>query len=163
MTAQDRERFATLMLGLGETYGEPVSEARMEIYFRALEDVDFAAVNAAANIHVRQSKFFPRPSELREAIEGSPDDAAELAWVELLRAVRRIGYYGTPTFEDDAMRRAALEMFGGWRALCSKLPGEGPELLGCAKNFKALYKAYMHREELTAPVLSAAEMRQIES
>jgi hypothetical protein len=142
MTDQDRGAFAELMLGIGETFGEPVSDARMEIYFRALSDMTLEDVMAAAGLHVRTSKFFPRPAELREALHGSVDDAAEMAWNELRRMVRRVGYLGTPTFVDDAMRRAALELYGGWRALCERLPGEGPELLGQAKQFKASYRSY---------------------
>lgn len=145
MIDHDRESFAALLLGLGETYGESVSPARMEIYFAALSDLDLDEIRAAANVHVRMSKFFPRPAELREAIQGAADDRADLAWMAVLRLVRRIGYYSKPTdrdWPDEATRRAALEMFGGWQALCAKLPGEGPELIGIAKQFKATYRAY---------------------
>lgn len=145
MTDQDRADFATLMLGIGETYGEPVSDARMEIYFKALADLDLSDVREAATAHVRMSKFFPRPAELREAVDGSQDDRAELAWLSVLRIVRRFGFYNEPTVHewmDEATRRAALDLYGGWRGLCSRLPSEGPELLGAAKLFKGGYKAY---------------------
>jgi hypothetical protein len=146
MTAQDRVGFAELMAGLGETYGEPVSDARMEIYYRALSDMALDEVRAAANVHVRTNKFFPRPSELREAMDGTLDDAAEMAWQVLLREIRRVGWCGTPRLSDDALLRAAMELFGGWEALCQKLPGEGPEFLGWAKQFKALYKSHAKRD-----------------
>lgn len=145
MTADDRAAFATLMLGIGETYGEPVSDARMEIYFAALVDLDLAAIRAAATEHVRTSKFFPRPAELREAVDGSADDRAELAWAATLQLVRRYGYYTVPPAEawpDPATEAAAMTMYGGWQQLCAKMPGEGPELLGVAKMFKAAYVAY---------------------
>lgn len=147
MTRDDSAAFAALMLGLGEVYGEPVSDVRMEIYFAALADLDIETVRAAATAHVRLSKFFPRPAELREVIDGSADDRAELAWAAVLNLVRRYGYTGTdgkgkpPAFPDEVTRRAALDMYGSWRALCAKLPGEGPELLGAAKLFKAAYRA----------------------
>jgi hypothetical protein len=104
MTDQDREAFAVLMLGLGETYGEQVSEARMEIYFAALADLTLDAVREASTAHVQAVKFFPRPAEIREAVAGSTDDRAALAWNALLQLVRRVGYPGTdgrgkaPTF-----------------------------------------------------------------
>lgn len=160
MTEQDRSDFATLMLGLGETYGEPVSDARMEIYFRALCDLDLDDVRQAATAHVRMSKFFPRPAEIREAIDGSVDDRAELAWVALLREVRRVGYIGSPDFGgDEALRRAALELYGGWVALCSSLPADGPELLGYRKQFLATYRAYDNRAQRDA--LPAYEPREL--
>lgn len=148
MTDQDRPAFATLMLGLGETYGEPVSDARMEIYFAALADLELEAIRQAANAHVRASKFFPRPAELRDAVCGSVEDRAELAWMAMLRLVRRYGYMTVPPAEawlDEATRVTAMGMYGGWRALCDRLPGEGPELLGAAKLFKASYAA-CHRQ-----------------
>lgn len=146
MTENDRVPFAEFMLALGETYGEQVTDARMEIYFGALSDLPLIDIRRAATIHVRTQKFFPRPSELREAMTGSVEDRADLAWVQLLQLVRHVGYLGTPDFGGDvALQRAALEMFGGWTALCSNLPAQGPELLGYAKQFKATYQAYDNR------------------
>lgn len=156
MTPSDRKDFAILMLGLGETYGEPVSEARMEIYFAALADLELPAIRAAATAHVRGAKFFPRPAELREGVDGSAEDRAELAWVAVTRMVRHRGWTNPPSPEDwpdDAMRRAAMELYGGWQALCENLPAAGPEMLGTAKLFKASYAAYARRDDRTAAAL----------
>lgn len=152
MTNTDREQFALLMLGLGETYGEAISDARMEIYFRALDDLALDDIRKAVNVHVRTQKFFPRPAEIREAIDGTLDDRAEMAWAHLLSEVRRKGYTMQPEWPDDATRRAAMELFGGWSRLCACLPAGGPELLGYAKQFKASFRAYAAREsrQLTA-------------
>jgi hypothetical protein len=157
VTTTDRPAFAELMLGIGEAYGEAVSSARMEIYFAALGDLSLDAIRQAATVHVRTQKFFPRVAELREAIEGSADERADLAWVQLLRLVRRVGYMETPTWEDPTMARAACDLYGGWRALCERLPGEGPELLGVAKVFKATYTAYARRELRTIPALESTQ------
>lgn len=162
MTENDRPSFAALMLGIGETYGEPVSDARMEIYFAALSDLGMGEIRAAATAHVRGSKFFPRPAELREAVDGSLEDRAEIAWMQTIGLVRQYGFYNEPPDEawpDEAMWRAAMELYGGWRPLCAKLPGEGPELLGYAKQFKATYRAYNTRAARralpAAPVIGA--------
>lgn len=156
MTLRDREAFALLMLGIGETYGEAVSDARMEIYFQALADLELAAIQRAATVHVRTQKFFPRPAELREAVLGRLDDEAELAWGGLLRLVRRCGFWwneaiqGPLPWPDEATKRAALELYGGWKPLCERLPGEGPGLAVAAKQFKATYAAYARREAIAA-------------
>ncbi len=145
MTDQDRQPFAVLMLGLGETYGEPVSDARMEIYFAALADLELGAIRTAATVHAKLQKFFPRPAELRDAVLGSVEDRADLAWGAVLQLVRRVGYHAAPADEDwpnPAAKRAATELYGGWKALCTSLPADGPELLGAAKLFKATYRAY---------------------
>lgn len=157
MNEFDRSGFAEVMLGLGEAYGEPISETRMEIYFAALSDLPLAELRHAATIHVRTQKFFPRVAELREAIQGNEDDRASLAWTDLLKQVRRVGYIGTPTFDDPVAQRAAMELYGGWRSLCERLPGDGPELLGAAKLFKATYAAYARRDIRNALALPPTE------
>lgn len=144
MTQQDRPRFAELLVGIGETYGEPVSDARMEIYWRALEDLPFESVQRAAGVHVRTSKFFPKPVELREAIEGTTEDRAEVAWQAVVSLVRRHGYCANPSeipWPDEQTKHAALRLYGSWSALCENLPASGPEMLGTAKLFKAQFAA----------------------
>jgi hypothetical protein len=156
----DRQDFAALMMGLSESYGEAVSEARMEIYFAALSDLELDAIRRAATAHVQTGKFFPRVSELRESIQGSVEDTAELAWVGLLRLVRRHGYMSPPKeWADPAMKRAAMELYGGWGALCENLPSEGIGFTVAAKQFKATYAAYARREQHT--LLPASTVREL--
>lgn len=153
MIAADRPAFAELMLGIGEAYGESVSDARMEIYFAALADLSLDRLRHAATSHVRASKFFPRVSELREALDGPPEDRAEIAWNATLQMVRRVGYWEKPTWTDPVMERAALELFGSWQSLCERLPADGPGLMAAAKQFKAAYIAYSRRELRKLPAL----------
>lgn len=165
MTTADEQDFHDLMQGLGETYGEPVSAMRMELYWRALEDLSIEAVRTAANVHARTSKFFPRPSEIRDLIGGDVNDRAELGWMAVVALVRRYGYPGAdgrgkaPEFPDEATRRAALELFGGWASLCQNLPEAGsPAFLGTAKQFKSLYGANVRRDAALPPGETGREL-----
>ena len=149
MTQTDRQAFAQLMFVLGDVFNEPVTDARVEAYFATLQPLPIDAVLAAGKRAIAESEFFPRPFKLRELAEGSGDDRAEMAWNAVRTLVRRFGYYEQPQvfdWPDDATRRAALELYGGWRALCSSLPADGPELLGYRKSFIASYQAYASRE-----------------
>lgn len=168
MTEQDKPTFATLLIGLGETYSEPVSDARLEIYWRALSDLPIEALQGAATVHANTSRFFPKPVELREAVEGIVDDRAELAWSRVRFLVRRYGYTGIdgrgkpPTFPDPVTERAAMDLYGGWRGLCESLPAEGVGLVTAAKQFKASFAAYARqgvRESLALPSRSEAANR----
>jgi hypothetical protein len=154
MTDGDRKSFAEAMHLLFETFGEPVSDLRTEGYFDALREFDIVAVNGAVRMALRASRFCPKPVELRELITGNAQDAAETAWGGVLREIRRVGYVGTPNLDPRTLR-AVNETWGGWRRLCETLPGEGPELIGWMKQFKATY-ASCERE--TDRQLTAASM-----
>jgi hypothetical protein len=95
---------------------------------------------------LKHSRFFPKPVDLRELVEGNVEDQAAVAWQHVLREIRRVGWMGTPTWPDEATKRAALGLFGGgWRALCENLPSgrdeTAPALLGFRKQFVASYGA----------------------
>lgn len=138
MIVDDRVAFAEGMFMLGETFNEPISDVKVEAYFQALLNYDIGEVTIAIQGALRNCKFFPRPVELRELIDGSTEDAAEQAWGLVLGEVRRVGYIGTPRLDARTLR-AVNELWGGWRRLCETLPGEGPELVGWIKQFKATY------------------------
>jgi len=170
MTVADRKAFALLMAGLAETFAEELSDARMAIYWGALEHLDIETVRAAANTIVRTSTFFPRPAEILNAAAGNVEDRAEMAWNAVVNLVRRVGYPGVdgrgkaPEFPDEATRRAALELFGGWVALCEQLPGAGsPAFIGTAKQFRALYGAYARRDAALPPGETGRELSHGES
>ena len=137
MTDHDSLTFVRLMNALGETFNEHVSEVRTEAYFDALRDLDIAQVQQAVRQALASCTFFPKPVELRELLTGSAADNADAAWAELIREVRRVGYIGTPAFTDERVSRAIRETWGSWARLCETLPGEGPELVGWMKQFKA--------------------------
>lgn len=153
MTDTDRPAFARGLYALGETFNEPVSEMRAEAYFDALADLPIDAVLAAMRQAIQTGRFFPRPVEIREGIQGSTEDRAEMAWGATLSLVRRYGSWHCPQmcdWPDEATRRAAYELFGGWQRLCECLPGEGPGLHAAAKQFKATYRAYAARDQREA-------------
>ena len=62
----NREAFVRSMLVLGEIYGEPVSDLRLEGYLDALNDLPGEDVLDALRASPRTCKFFPRPADIRE-------------------------------------------------------------------------------------------------
>lgn len=71
--AADRERVMRMVLSLAEMYGEALSEDRTAAYVEALIDVPLEHLRLGMQRHVRLSKFFPRPAELREATDREID------------------------------------------------------------------------------------------
>lgn len=140
MTDRDVARFAKVMAALGETFNETISDVRAEAYFGALDDLPMERVEHAATEWIKRGKFFPKPVELRELIEGSSADQAQIGWMELVGEIRRVGWYGRP--ELSPVVRATMEgLWGSWAHLCQTLPGEGPELLGWQKRWEGAYGA----------------------
>lgn len=149
MTDDDRLALARTLKALGETFNEPVSELRAEAYFFALQDFPIDAVEAAARHAIRHARYFPRPAELREYVDGRVEDNAEAAWVQLVREVRRVGYTGKPCLPETTLAVVAA-MWGSWVRLCETLPGEGPELLGWANRFRGTHAVIARREQFAA-------------
>lgn len=139
MTPLDRPRLAQYLAVLGEAFNEPVSELRAEAYFSALEDLSMASLESVGK-RALNLRFFPRPADLRLLIEGSAEHEAELAWLNVLREVRTVGYTGVPTLSPAALE-TVRSLWGTWTRLCQTLPGDGPELIGWAKQFQAAYQA----------------------
>ena len=65
MTDADAPRFAAMLTGLGEVFGRSLTSEVGEMYFRALSDMPLDVIQRAADRAVRESTFFPKPSELR--------------------------------------------------------------------------------------------------
>lgn len=141
MTEVDRPAFARALFVLGETFNEPISDLRAEGYFDAMRDFSLEEASAAIRVALRTCKFFPRPVELREMVEGDTDANADQGWAEVIREVRRVGYLGTPMVADPVALAAVRDVWGSWRRLCETLPGEGPELVGWMKQFKSAYRS----------------------
>lgn len=153
MNGKDRAAFAEMWAAVGEFYDVALTDARLEMFFTAMADLELAEIRAALNAHMRNSEFFPKPAEIRRALVGTPEDAAALAWVGLLAMVRRCGWawnsaiQGPLPWPDEATKRAALELYGGWAALCERLPSEGAGLAVAAKHFQQTYSAYARRDQ----------------
>lgn len=150
MTTADVERLAQALGALGETFNEPVSKVRANAYLFALEDFTIGQVEDAIRQAIKHCKFFPRPAELRELLEGNPGDQAMLAWSELISEVRRVGSWRDPDL-SPATAEAVRSLWGSWSHLCATLPGEGPELIGWMKQFQQTFSA--HREQGHRPEL----------
>lgn len=149
MTADDAPRFAELMAGLAETYAEPISKVRGSMYFDALSDLTIDQVELGVRLALRRSKFFPRPAEIREHVEGNTDDRAAEAWASLMNAIRRVGYVRLPELEPATME-TVRRLFGTWRRCCELMPAGGPELQGWQKRFTTMYAGAENRAQAAA-------------
>lgn len=138
MTNADIPYLAKILAVFSSVFNEPVDELKAEGYFAALKDLPLEAVREAAHAAIKTDNFFPRPARLRELVTGSSLEQADAAWAKLLQQIRWEGYTGKPQL-SDATWEVVSELWGSWVNLCQTLPGEGPELQGWQKRFKASY------------------------
>jgi len=94
-------------------------DAARALYHRILSDIDGALLEAAVTHWLSLAKpFHPSPGELRDMAYSLSDQhpSAEEAWGVVKQAMRQIGSYRTPEFDDPLIARAVEIM--GWRDLC---------------------------------------------
>lgn len=118
-------------------------DGTLDLYARKLADLDPDLLIAAIERLINTTQpsyygYFPSIAEIREMVVagGTTDGAAELAWSEVLREVRRVGWNPKGTFRDGVhhdppkptftspITQAAVESLT-WRLIClSEQPEE---------------------------------------
>lgn len=115
-------------------------------------------IHVAAAAAIRTKKFFPSVAELRELTgETTPDQAAELAWVEFLDAAK-LGPYRHVDFADRAIN-ATVRSLGGWVNALGRFSGADEERF-LKRDFIAAYKIWSARDcsgESGAPLQGLSE------
>ncbi len=114
---QDRLEVLKRLTALSETLGSEMSEAKLFIYEQTLkrfpdEQIFMAISKAAATL-----RFFPKPVELIELIEGKKEEQSTLAWESLLETMQHVGAYQSVIFEDGRIGKC-VRLLGGWEKLC---------------------------------------------
>jgi hypothetical protein len=156
VTGHDLEAFARLMAVLVEVFDKELSLQRVEIYFRALTAYPIERVEATVEEAVRTLKFFPRPADLIELMEGSPDDRAEHAFGQFWLAVTRCGTYRSLYCEDEVLAEVIRRQFGSW-ADAGHIPRPeydppGHQIL--RKNFLSTYRDLARQRQRWEPYLT---------
>lgn len=146
----DKAKILASIAATAEIYGRQLSPAALELYWLDLRDLDYPAVNEALTLWRKSgAAFMASPGQLREALEGDPEERALRAWSKFVRAVERVGAYRTPVFDDPAIHGVIRDM-GGWVELCSWEEREEPFL---RKEFVSRYKARLRRPDAVVPRL----------
>ncbi len=91
-------------------------------YLEAMKHFDDDVLEKAFFEAGSSLRFFPKPVELVEIIEGKADEQAMVAWGFVQEAFRRAGQYNSVLFADSRIARA-IELPDGWVKLC-RMEGE---------------------------------------
>ena len=142
-----------------EVFGKDLTPQLVEIYARALAKYSIEVIAAAVDEAIRRLKFFPKPAELIELIEGSPDDQAEHAWGQFWLALTRSGTYQSLLCEDDVLAEVIRRLYGSWTEAWNILRPEGdpPGHQIHHRNFVSTYRDLARQRQPWDPYSSAAE------
>ena len=117
----DATRFSQLLSALAVTFGKEADTPMFIGYEMALDDLPLDAIDRAVRRAIRECKFMPSGSELRElagaAGEVKASDRSIVAYGAACRAVQSVGGYQAVSF-DDPLANAAVRNMGGWERFC---------------------------------------------
>lgn len=137
-----RELIQEQLIILAEAFGLEVSPTRQKIYCEALKDLSPDTVKRAVIYLIQTRKYsnLPTVAEIREAAEGSLDDASLLAWQKLNYAIDYAGYGNSVCFDDPKIMGAIVIWAGSWRKL-RELDWTHEGMVWRQKEFVQAYKA----------------------
>lgn len=142
MTESDRLKFAAYLTGVAEVLEAQLSEMKITLYFEALKDLDLDDISRACSYLIQSARFFPKPAEIREAIQGNAEDRAMIALQQLKQAIAEHGTYKSIKF-TDAKIHAVVQALGGWVSLGEKTYDEW---VWIDKDFVRIYRAFLSRD-----------------
>ncbi len=120
---KNHKMFKTYMATLGEIHDKVISPLLMELYWKTLEPFTDEECERALKAMVTSQRFFPKPVDILEAIQGKKENQGTEAWLKTLNAVKRIGNYQSVSFDDKAIH-SVIDAMGGWEKFCMMLSEE---------------------------------------
>lgn len=108
-----------LVVLLGETYRQTVTEATIQAYEIGLEGLSDETIVAAGKRAIQELKFMPTPAELRDLAGAGTKNRAIVAWGDVQRAIPH-GSYRHVDFQDSIIN-ATIRILGGWPALFERI------------------------------------------
>lgn len=147
-SGQRTEAIAQCVYVLAEAFRQKTTPVTITAYELGLSSIPIDTIKRAVAVAVRDCRFMPSVQELRGlcgvAIGGIDDrDKPLLAWQAVRDAVRRVGGYASPEFEDKTIH-AVIRELGGWVDLCNT---STEDMQWVEKRFMASY-ATMSRVKL---------------
>lgn len=136
-----------------------VTVETIAVYDRLLSDIPPGDLQTVVDQCIAECKFLPTVAEIRERYHALTRTLGRLtatdAWGMVKREIRRVGSWGSPTFDDPTVAKVVRNM--GWMELCMS---ESPEGVDRAQ-FERMYNETVARQEQVQKLLpQAREMAQ---
>ena len=115
---KNKQQFSEFMAAIGEIFDKEISVTLRKIYWETLKPYSDTQCKKAFEVALTTLKFFPKPSEILEIINGKETERSTLAWLRVHEAVKNIGPYESIDFTDDRAINSVIEAMGGWVQIC---------------------------------------------
>lgn len=129
-------KFKEYMATICELFDKSLSKLLTDLYWKVLEPYTDEQCEKAFKEIIYSSRFFPKPADFIEAIEGTKKDRATEAWLDVLETIKRVGNYQSIRFADASIH-SVVNAMGGWPELCRMT---GDEVKWKQKEFERLYE-----------------------
>jgi hypothetical protein len=110
MIKKDLPEFAQCMTALALIFNEELKAEKVELYFGLLKEYEIGLVKNASDRLGRTLKFFPKPADFIEAIDGTIEEKASKAWYDYKKALDRPGPYKSLNIFDPFAHAAIQDM-----------------------------------------------------
>ena len=120
---ENKREFINVMNQAALIYDKDLINPVIEAYWLLLREYNFDEFKNAMNRVCRKAKFWPRPSEIIDAIEKNKENPiklesrAEMQWRLVIDAVRKNGL-NRPIHFDDPITRHIVSRGFSWQYLC---------------------------------------------
>ena len=113
---KNKKSFIKYMATLAVIFDKELTDALAEVYWQVLEPFSDEDCDKAFQKVMATSRFWPKPADFLEVLQGTEEEKAVNAWIEVDRAMKRIGTYSSVTFKDHVIH-SVIETMGGWISL----------------------------------------------
>lgn len=111
MKPESRKEFDAALLKIAKLYGYELDKEQAELYFSILSDYTLDETKAALLICARTQKFFPKPSEIIEAM-GVRKDNIEYDFQYCLSMVKELGFHDSVIMEKKLLMVVIRDLGG---------------------------------------------------
>ncbi|HOG17670.1 MAG TPA: DUF6475 domain-containing protein [Syntrophales bacterium] len=135
----NQRMFKEYMTALSEIHGKELSALLNSLYWKTLEPFTDAECERAFKDLIFSAKFFPKPAEFLEVLQGKREDLGARAWIKVIEAARRYGNWQSVEF-DDPVIHSVFKFWGGWGVIRE---WKDKDLKWIQKEFERLYSIFL--------------------
>lgn len=142
MTEADRDKFNEKYTELCDLLAGKDSrmDTKSHLYFDILQEFDIELVLAGINQSMRVCKFFPKPAEIFEIIEGKENEHIDFAYQEAKRIFYN-GFHHAVRLQNPITMQTISDM-GGQQEFYNRVYINGENDTAAFFEFKRIYKTY---------------------